>query len=129
MATIRKETQIGTSAEAAWHMIRDVGNAHHVFRGVLTDCKIEGDTRKATFANGMVATERIVAVDDDLMRLAYTVVEGPFEHHSASIRICKDGEDGCVFIWTSDFLPDRLDAMVAPLMELGAAAAQAALQD
>lgn len=128
MATIRKETQIQTSAEAAWRMIRDAGNAHFVFRGVLTDCRLDGETRTATFANGMVATERIVTIDDDLRRLAYAVVDGPFEQHCASIRICDDGEDSCLFIWTSDFLPDQLEAMVAPLMELGTAAARAALQ-
>ena len=42
------------------------------------------DTRVVTFANGLVVHERIVDVDDDARRLAYTVLDGPFTHHHAT---------------------------------------------
>ena len=73
--------------------VRDVGHAHHVFAGVLTDTELDGDTRVVTFANGFVA-ELIVDLDDDARRIAYAVVDGPFQHHHASMEVIADPTAG-----------------------------------
>ncbi len=68
------------------------------------------------FANGMVVRERIVDIDDARRRVAYGVVGGRFDHHSASMQIVPEGEDCCR---VSDFLPDEVDAVMRPLVEQG----------
>jgi hypothetical protein len=69
MATIRKEIEIHRSEEFVWDAIRDVGNIHkRLVPGFVVDCKLEGDWRTVTFANGMVVRELIVSVDDKTRR-------------------------------------------------------------
>jgi hypothetical protein len=122
MASIHRDEIIQVPADKAWAALRDVGNPHFVFAGVLVDGRIEGDIRTVTFANGMVVRERIVDVDDASRRVAYTVIDGMFEHHSASMQIVAEGEGRCRFVWISDFLPDEHRELVAPLVEAGAQA-------
>ena len=56
MATIHKEIEIERNKEFVWDAIRDVGAIHkRLVPGFVVDCKLEGDTRIVTFANGMVA--------------------------------------------------------------------------
>jgi hypothetical protein len=69
MATIRKEIEINRSPGFVWDAIRDVGNIHkRLVPGFAVDCKLEGDWRTVTFANGMVVRELIVSVDDAIRR-------------------------------------------------------------
>ena len=93
MATITKRIPIAAGPDRAWAALRDVGNPHRAFAGVLTDARLDGDRRVVTFANGMVVTEQIVTVDDHDRRLAYTVLDGPFTHHHASFAV-TDGPNG-----------------------------------
>ena len=111
-------------AAHAWATLRDSRNITRVFAGVLIDVKVDGDLRDVTFANGNVVQERIVAVGDARMRVAYTVCGPNFEHYAASMQIVAD-ETGerCRLVWTCDFLPDERRALVEPLMDAGSAAA------
>jgi len=122
MATVIKQIEIAASAGKAWALLRDVGAAHLAFPGVLTDSRLDGDVRTVTFANGQVVRERIVTIDDARRRLAYGVIEGRFSHHSSSIEVIAAGPQNCRAIWTTDFLPDQAADIVAPLVDLGAAA-------
>src|SRR5687767_11544185 len=122
MATVQREARFDTPADAAWARLRDVGAAHKLFPGVLVDSRLDGDTRTVTFANGMVAKERIVTIDDSERRLVYSVVDGAPTHHNASMQIFEDGPDGCRFVWISDFLPDEFGNVVEPLVAQGVAA-------
>ena len=122
MASICTEKSVRVPADKAWAALSDIGNPHRLFAGVLTDAKLDGKVRTVTFANGMVAQERIVDVDPKRRRVAYTVLGDMFEHHSASMEIVADGPDRCRFLWTSDILPDERAQMVGPLMEQGAQA-------
>ena len=122
MASIYCEKTVRVPADKAWAALRDIGNPHRLFAGVLTDARIDGKVRTVTFANGMVAQERIIDVDDRRRRVAYTVLGDMFEHHSASMEIVPDGPDRSRFLWTSDLLPDERVQMVGPLMEQGAQA-------
>src|ERR1700754_1369060 len=122
MASIYCEKTVRVTADRAWAALSDIGNPHRLFAGVLTDAKIDGEVRTVTFANGVVAQERIIDVDGKRRRVAYTVLGDMFQHHSASMEIMPDGPDRCRFIWTTDLLPDDRVQMVAPLMEQGAQA-------
>jgi len=128
MASINKRIPLDADVDTAWAAVRDVGNAPHVFGPVLTDCHLDDDaTRVVTFANGIVVNERIVDVDDDARRLAYTVLDGPFTHHHATFQVTAEPDGTSVLTWVSDLLPDDAAPMVADLMEQGALAAQHAL--
>ncbi len=121
MATIKREVELHVDAGRAWSELRDFGSAGRLFAGVLTDCRREGDTRIVTFANGPVIEERLVTLDETEHRLVYTVTNGSFTQHSASMQIVASA-GGCRFIWTSDFLPDSVAAGVLPLVDAGCAA-------
>ena len=71
MATIEKEIAIERSKEFVWDAIRDVGAIHkRLVPGFVVDCKLQGDWRTVTFANGMVVRELIVAIEDKICRHA-----------------------------------------------------------
>lgn len=50
-------------------------SASSLAAGFIVDCQLpEPDVREVTFSTGAVTEERLVGVDDDAMRLAYTVI-------------------------------------------------------
>jgi hypothetical protein len=128
MSSLHKDILINASADRVWDAIRDVGRPHQrITPGVLTDSDFAGEYRTVTFADGFVARERIVDVDDERMRVAYAVVDGPFTHHSASMQVIPVGRTTTRVVWTTDLLPDELVPVVAPLVEAGSKAMQSAL--
>lgn len=125
MASLIKTVDINAEPETAWALLSDPGAAARAFPGVLTESRLDGDVRTVTFANGLVARERIVTLDPDGRRIAYGVIEGRFSHHSAAMRIEPAGAGRSRLTWTADFLPDEAAAMVGPLMDQGLAAFKA----
>ncbi len=121
MVTILRDVPVNLPIADVWERLRQVGKAHELFAGVLVDGAIEGDLRTVTFANGMVVTEQILGIDEPSRRVAYSVVDGPFERHAASMQVVADGA-GSRVVWFSDLKPDALADMVTPLMEAGLAA-------
>jgi len=119
MASIHKEVLLDVPVDQAWAALRDVGNAHRLFAGVLVDAKLDGDVRTVTFANGMVARERIIDIDDRRHRVAYAAQGDPFSHHSASMQVFGEPDGRARFVWTSDFLPADVGPKIAPLIEEG----------
>jgi hypothetical protein len=123
MATIHKEITVEVTPETAWLALRRVGDAHELFTPVLVDGRLAGDTRTVRFANGMVVRERILAIDDDQRRVAYTVLDGPgIAYHHASMQIENAGPGRSRFVWITDFLPEEAGPNLAPLIDQGAAA-------
>ena len=116
MATIRHEQLIAVSADTAWAALKCVERAYPLFAPVLVDCSMEGDVRIVRFANGLVASERIITVDDADRRVAYLVMGDMFDHHSASMQIVPIDGSQCRFIWISDFLPADRAEVVQPLV-------------
>ena len=130
MASLHTEILIDAPADHVWDALRDVGHPHErITPGVLTDATFDGQIRTVTFAGGLVARERIIDVDDERMRVAYAVVDGPFEHHHASMRVVPNGDGTSTVIWTTDVLPDELVPVIEPLVEAGALAMQDALRN
>lgn len=122
MASIIKDIPLAVGAETAWALLRDPGAAHRAFPGALVDCVREGDDRVIAFANGLVARERIVSVDETHRRVAYAVLGEHFAHHCASMQILPDGARRSRFFWASDFLPEEMATGMRPLIEQGCAA-------
>jgi hypothetical protein len=77
--------------------------------------------RLVTFFNGAIARERLVGVDEDLMRLACTVVESPLHssHYSAAAQILPGTSRQCRFVWAIDVLPDDVAEQIARMKDAG----------
>ncbi len=128
MASIRKEIRLDCSPAKAWDALRDVGALHtRLVPGFVVDTRLEGGDRIVTFGNGTVARERIVDVDDEARRVAWSVVGAPFTHHNASAQILPE-HDGCRFVWIADLLPNALAAPVGALIEQGMRVIKATLE-
>lgn len=130
MATITKQVEIDIAPDAAWDAVRDWGAVHkRLCPSVLSDCRVEEEARIVTFANGLVARELIVAVDEEARRLVWAVVGTTLlTHHNGAMQVLASGE-GSRIIWTADLLPHKAALQVADLMELGCAAMKATLQE
>lgn len=123
MASIRNEIPLQASAAEAWDAIRDFGAVHRrVAPGFVTDCRLEGDARVVTFANGMVARELLVDCDDKSRRLAYAIVGGRTTHYSASVQVLEDDEGNGKIVWIIDLLPNEMAGPVGAMAAQGAAA-------
>jgi len=117
MASIRKEIRIAAPAAQVWDALRDVGALHtRLVPGFVLDTRLEPGARIVTFANGAVARELIVTLDDAERRLVWSVVGGPFVHHNAAAQVLDD-DGGCRFVWIADVLPDAAAGTVAAMME------------
>ena len=129
MATICKEAEITRNAGFVWDAIRDVGAIHRrLVPGFVVDCKLEGDSRRITFANGMAVREIIVAVDDKTRRHAWSARGEPLTHHNASIQVFAEGDDKCRVVWIADVMPNEVADTVGEMMLQGLAAMKRTLE-
>ena len=120
MGTIQKEIGITRDGSVVWDAIRDVGAIHRrLVPGFVVDCKLEGDSRIITFANGMVVREVIVTVDDETCRHAWSARGEPFTHHNASIQVLTEGVGKCRVVWIADLLPNEVTDTVEKMMLQG----------
>lgn len=118
MATIHKEIEIARNKGFVWEAIRDVGAIHRrLVPGFVIDCKLEGDSRTVTFANGMVARELIVDIDDKTCRHVWSVRAAPFVHHNASLQVFSEGPEKCRVVWIADLLPNEITASIAEMVQ------------
>src|SRR6187551_1295383 len=109
MATVHRETKIARSKAFVWDAIRDVGAIHkRLVPGFVVDCKLDGDSRIVTFANGMVMRELIVDVDDKTFRHSWSAQGKPFTHHNASLQVFSEGDDRCRLVWIADLMPNEV---------------------
>jgi hypothetical protein len=123
MASIHHEVVVKMDTDEAWAALREVGLAHRLFAPVLVAGQLDGDLRTVTFANGMVARERVLDVDDERKRVAYAVLDGPsLAFHHASMELVEEGPGRCRFRWITDFMPQDAAAALQPLIEQGAQA-------
>ena len=122
MATIREQIDIEARVEEVWDAIRDFASVHErVAPGFLTALEMDGDDdRIVTFANGMIARERLIGIDDEARRLAYAVISDQLRHHSASIQVLPLDGDRTRFVWITEVLPHEAAERIAPMMALGA---------
>jgi hypothetical protein len=129
MASIRKEIAIEARPEDVWGAVRDVGAAHkRLGPGFLVDCRLEGDARIVSFANGMVVRELIVDIDDQARRFVWAAVGGQLTHHNASMQVFADGQGRSRLVWIADLLPHELAGYIGGLIEQAAAVIKPTLE-
>ena len=129
MASIHKQLTVNLSAEKAWAALRLIGEADKLFSPVLVEAQLDGDTRTVRFANGMVLHERVLDVNDETRRVAYTALDGPgMTYHHASMQVIEAGPGRCQFVWVTDFVPPEIGETLASLIEQGANALKANLE-
>jgi hypothetical protein len=120
MTSIHKEMEIDRSKEFVWDAIRDVGAIHkRLVPGFVVDCYLEGDSRIVTFANGMVARELIVDVDDKTCRHSWSARGEPLTHHNASIQVFSRGDKKCRVVWIADLMPNEVAETVGEMIQRG----------
>ena len=120
MASIHKRTVLATSPEEAWSALSDwEALDRRLVRGFVTGVEMDGPDRIVTFFNGRVAREVLVSCDEEEMRIAWTIVDGPYRHHHGVAQVSR-GEDGAtVFEWRADVLPEETAVPTAEMMERG----------
>ena len=130
MASIRKEIVIEASPKQVWDAVRDVGAVHErLAPGFVVDTRLEAGARVVTFANGLVARELIVDVDDEARRLAWAVVGSPrLTHHNASMQVFDDGDRRSRVVWIADLLPNEIGGTIAAMIEEGLGAMKKTLE-
>lgn len=123
MACIRKEIPLDAAAEDVWDAVRDIGAVHRrLARDFVTSTRLEPGARVVTFANGFVARELIVDVDDAQRRVAYSVTGGAATHHNASMQVLAEGEQRSRLVWITDVLPNEVVPQLAAMIDQGAEA-------
>ena len=129
MATIRKSFSLAIPAAEAWEAVREWGAVHErLARGFVTDTVVEDGARVVTFANGFVARETLVTLDEDGRRLVYSASGGGLTHHNAAFEVAEDGDDRCRVTWTADLLPEEMAPTVSSMMDDGIAAMKRTLE-
>ena len=119
MASVRKEILIDAIPEDAWAALRDWGAVHRrLAPGFVTDARLDAEDRIVTFFNGLVVREVLVDLDDDVRRLVWSVVDGPYSHHNGAAQVLAH-DDRTRFVWIADFLPNELAGRTAEAMEQG----------
>jgi carbon monoxide dehydrogenase subunit G len=128
MASIRREIVVDVDPKRVWDAVRDVGAPHtRLAPGFLVDTRMEEGARIVTFANGLVARELIVDVDDEARRLVWAVVGGRLTHHNASMQVFDEAGRSRV-VWIADLLPNELASTIAGLIEQGLATMKKTLE-
>ncbi|SDK43151.1 Polyketide cyclase / dehydrase and lipid transport [Nonomuraea maritima] len=112
MASVHKEIIIDADPAAVWAIISDFTDGPvRMAPGFVTDSRLdEPDVRVVTFADGTVVRERLIALDDELRRLVFSVIGGTMqpEHDNASMQVIPHGDGRSRFVWIHDVQPDDL---------------------
>jgi len=129
MASLRSELALDAPAETVWNAIRDFGAVDkRVAPGFVVACKLEGDARVVTFANGNEAREELVDLDDAGRRLVYAVKSERVQHYNAELRVLSDGEQRSRLIWTIDLLPNDIAPYIRQQMDAATRVMKPALE-
>lgn len=123
MASIHKQVLINAPASHVWAALKDVGALHtRLVPGFVIDCRVEGEARIVTFANGIQARELIIDISDELMRVCWSAAGGRLTHHNASAQVIPLGATSCKVLWVADLLPHEMAPVIAGMIEQGLAA-------
>jgi carbon monoxide dehydrogenase subunit G len=127
MADGKTEVKIAKSPDEVWDLVGDFGGLASWMPGV-DSCELDGDIRVLQ-TMGIEIHEQLMEHDDELHRIAYSVVKSPMpmEYHLATITVAEDG-DGSVLTWAYDVRPDDLAAMFGPVYEGSAQAVKTQLE-
>jgi len=129
MASIHQDILIEVPAEQLWDALRDVGALPtRLVQGFVTDCQLDGDARIVTFANGLIAREVIVTLDEPRRRLVWSAAGGRLSHHNASAQVFEEGPARCKVVWIADLLPHEMAPAINDMIAQGLAAMKRTLE-
>ena len=129
MASIRTETIVDAPPEAVWDALRAWGEPHErLVPGFVVDTELDGDDRIVTFFNGATARELLIDLDDEQRRLAWSIVDGPYEHHNGVAQVHAEDNGRSRFVWVSDVLPHGAAERTREMMERGTAIVKETLE-
>jgi len=129
MASIHKDVRIEAPARRVWEAMRDVGALHtRLVVGFVLECRLEGEVRHLLFANGVQASERIVSVDDERLRVAWSATGPRLSHHNASAQVFDEPDGRSRVTWTADLLPHDMAPAIATMIDQGLAAMKRTLE-
>jgi Polyketide cyclase / dehydrase and lipid transport len=122
VATVCAEVVVNVVADRVWECIADVGAVHRrLLPGRVADVRIDGDLRILTMPDRSVVSERIVAIDHTIRRMAYAVIDGqrlPLTYHHASFQVFEEGTASRL-VWLTDVLPHAMAGAVQARVERG----------
>lgn len=123
MASVQKEIIIDADPADVWAVVSDFADGPvRMAPGFVTDSRLdEPDVRIATFADGTVARERLIALDDQSRRLAYSVIGDTMQptHDNASMQVFAHSDGRSRFVWIHDVQPDELAIAMGAAMDHG----------
>ena len=132
MTSIAVEISTAASPVAVWDAVRDIGALHtRLVPGFVVVTELVAGGRRVTFGNGMVVTEPIVSLSDDLRRLVWTAQGGSLglAHYNAAVQVYPREIGGSRVVWTADVLPDEAAVPIRAMMREGAIAMNSALTE
>jgi hypothetical protein len=97
--------------------------------GFLVNSRLDGDARVVKSADGRVARELLVDLDDNSRRLVYAEPGGPFITRSASLQIFAHGENHSGVVWIVDLLPNELAELIRENMNKAAVVMKQTLEN
>ncbi|MGH2831283.1 MAG: SRPBCC family protein, partial [Solirubrobacteraceae bacterium] len=108
MARIHHEVLIDAEPEQVWDALRDWGALHErLVPGFVVDTQLDEGDRIVTFGNGTVVREALLDCDDQDRRLAWTIVDGPYSHHTGCAQVFAAGTGRTRFVWIAYVLPEQ----------------------
>ena len=118
MASIHREFTVEADPNIVWSAIQDVGAIHQrLAKGFVVDTQLEDDVRTVTFRNGVVVKERILGVDSQHRRMAYTILSDKLEHHSAAFQVFPQANGRTRIVWTADILPHEMEKYLSEMTD------------
>ncbi|MGC0380122.1 SRPBCC family protein [Streptomyces sp. SAI-129] len=125
MASIVKEAVIEASADDVWAVIGDFAEGPpRIAPGYVVATRLAAaDVRVVTFADGVVARERLIALDHAARRIVWSVIGDTVRpaHDNASFQVVAESDTRTRLVWIHDVLPDELAKSVAEAMDGGLA--------
>ena len=120
MACIHEEILIDADPDDVWAALGDWGALHtRLVPGFVVDTRLDGEDRIVTFGSGAVVREALLDRDERARRLAWTIVDGPYTHHSACAQVFPAGAGRARFVWIADLLPAEVAERTAAAMAEG----------
>ena len=116
MPTIYLERHINAAAAQVWKQVSDIRSPEHL-TNMIHSVEVIGEGERSCVTEHGRIVERIVSVDEDRRRVAYTATESPFpiSHHNASMTVTQV-EDGCRLTWITDVEPAAVADALAPVL-------------
>jgi hypothetical protein len=131
MASVIREIIIEATPDTVWAAVGDFANGPlRMSPGVFVDCRLdEPDVRTLTFADGTVASERLIARDEQARRIVWAWVgDDRVDHDNTSMQVFTNGDARSRLVWIHDTLPAELTGWLATAMDQLAPVFQEALR-